>query len=278
LRRHASGFYGKDILLGEELTVRDGQYTWMSITSKISDRIKTYGPAFSNSPYGQRLKCKELRAKYQAIIVNAKGNLSSVSLDLVKGMYRQLDFINKICVNFDYWNDEAVISASITRYFKFMDLMKRFGRKKMLVPTMDIDLVWHTHQINHGDYYKCTTTYFHDLIDHDDTIPGEDLLKGYARTFIYWSRAYNEAYSSHPPDYAAWRRNHKSIYSPFGLYREIQWIRHSSTNRPVRQTPTAVAVPVREESANAKPLCVLATPVYDSSYRPDNNLTLLESI
>jgi len=219
-----------------------------------------------------------LRLGYQAIVANAKGNLSSVSLDLVKGMYRQLDFINKICVNFDYWNDEAVISASITRYFKFMDLMKRFGRKKMLVPTMDIDLVWHTHQTISTDYYKCTTSYFRNLIDHDDTIPGEDLLKGYARTFIYWSRAYNEAYSSHPPDYAAWRRNHKFICSPFGLYREIQWRRHSSTDRPVRHTRVAVAVPVPEQYSGVKPVCVLATPVYDSSYRPDNNLTLLESI
>ena len=260
LRRHASGFYGM------LLTLDTNQYTWVALTSKISNLIKSYGSILSTSR----------RKLYKGFVENAKGNLSNVSLDLVKGMYRQLDFINKICVNFQYWNDEAIISASIARYFKFMQLMKTFGKKKMLVPTMDIDLVWHTHQTYSHDYIQCCNRHIHRVIDHDDTIPGEDLHKGYTRTFISWSRAYHEAYSSHPPDYTAWRRNHTSFCSLFGLYREILWIRHSSTVRPGQQIPVAVSVPAAEESRTVvKPVCVVATPVYDSTYRPDNNLTTI---
>ena len=81
----------------------------------------------------------------KAMVKYAKVNLSCVSLDLVKGMYRQLDFINKICTNFQYWNNETIINASIVRYFKFMDLIRTTATSKTLVPTMDIDLVWHTH-------------------------------------------------------------------------------------------------------------------------------------
>jgi len=268
LRRHAAGIYGQSLNLGEKLEVSNGQYTWLTLTSKIAERIKQYGPTLSTSPYTQRSKCTELRQKFQLQVAKAKMNLSSFSLDLVKGMYRQLDFVNKICVNFQYWNDEAILTASIARYFKFMNLMKSYGKRMMLVPTMDIDLVWHTHQTHASDYYTCCWSYFKHLIDHDDTIPSCDLHVAYTHTFISWSRAYHEAYSSHPPDYNAWRRNYGCFN---GLYREMLWRRHSSVERPVKETPVAVAVPVREGAAPL--VCVLATPVYDSSFRPDNNLT-----
>ena len=278
LRRHASGFYGDSVHLGQVLTLENTEFTWVALTSKISDRIKIYGPTLSKTASLQRAKCISLRKQYKDIVEAAKGNLSCVSLDLVKGMYRQLDFINKICVNFHYWYDETIINASIARYFKFMQLMKTFGKKKTLVPTMDIDLVWHTHQAEANDYSFVCNHYFHRLIDHDDTIPGEDLQKGYTRTFIYWSRAYNEAYSSHPPDYNAYQRNHTSFYSPFGLYRQLVWKLNPSTHHPVIKmlftTDVPIPVPVAKESAHiSKPVCVLATPVNDSTYRPDNNLT-----
>jgi len=151
------------------------------------------------------------------------------------------------------------------------NLMKSIENNKILVSTMmDIDLIWHTHQtISSDSYYRWCLTSIGRLIDHDDTIPGEDLQKGYTRTFIYWSRAYHEPYSNHPPDHSAWQKNHKFTWSPFGLYREFQWKRHTSTSRPIQGVPTVVV----DSPHTINPKCVIATPVYDSTYRPDNNLT-----
>ena len=120
LQKLACGYYGKDLELREEVTVCDGQYMWMSLTSKISELIKSYGPSGHADPYQQRSLCTHLRQKYNEIISTAQRRLINLSLDLVLGMYRQLLFVNKICVNFRYWNDERVIRASITRYFKFI--------------------------------------------------------------------------------------------------------------------------------------------------------------
>ncbi|KAG9406326.1 hypothetical protein AC1031_002646 [Aphanomyces cochlioides] len=43
------------------------------------------------------------------------GNRSPFGFDLVKAMIRQLDFINKICPNYNYWSHAEVLQASIVR-------------------------------------------------------------------------------------------------------------------------------------------------------------------
>jgi hypothetical protein len=72
------------------------------------------------------------------------GKFYSFSADLVPAMYRQLQFVNKICLNYSYWSRESVIQRSLVRYTDFMRLVS--GSKETFVPTVDIDLVWHTHQ------------------------------------------------------------------------------------------------------------------------------------
>ncbi|KAG9406324.1 hypothetical protein AC1031_002644 [Aphanomyces cochlioides] len=86
------------------------------------------------------------------------GNRSPFGFDLVKAMIRQLDFINKICPNYNYWSHAEVLQASIVRYHKFMHLMKIKKATDVLVPTADIDLVWHTHQADAPAYENFCST------------------------------------------------------------------------------------------------------------------------
>lgn len=72
-------------------------------------------------------------------IVKKYGKLTFFGMDLIKGMYRQLNFANKICCNFNYWSNIDSIKTSIHRYRKFINLM--VGVDKILVPTVDIDLI-----------------------------------------------------------------------------------------------------------------------------------------
>lgn len=69
------------------------------------------------------------------------------------GMYRQLDFIVRVCENYDYWKDEKVLEESIKRYHKFMVLMRNLPKKK-LIPTLDIELTWRAHQTHPSTYTK----------------------------------------------------------------------------------------------------------------------------
>ena len=95
-------------------------------------------------------------------------------------MFIQLDFVNKICSNFDYWSNYSVLLASLDRYEKFMRLMGNKSRK-LLVPTIDVDLVWHSHQTHPTQYNQYCLRISNKFIDHDDTVGAADLEKGYAR-------------------------------------------------------------------------------------------------
>ncbi|KAF0717187.1 Aste57867_2450 [Aphanomyces stellatus] len=123
--------------------------------------------------------------------------LGHLPYDLVHAMLRQLDFVHKICGNLAYWRHPQVLAASIVRYHKFMHLM---AYAPMLVPTADIDLVWHAHQAASPEAYA---TYCQQLVgrlvDHDDTVPGGDLAIGYAHTFRHWTEQFHEPYSSQAP-------------------------------------------------------------------------------
>ena len=133
-------------------------------------------------------------------------------------MYRQLDFINKICSNFEYWSNADVIAVAVERYQKFIKMMAAaYGRGFNFVPTLDIDLAWHAHQSDHEIYKQyCSDLFrkvgvdtFDTLIDHDDSIGASDLEKGYATTYVRWSRLYKEPYSPYKPSYEAWMRGRK---------------------------------------------------------------------
>ncbi|KAH9124984.1 hypothetical protein LEN26_009628 [Aphanomyces euteiches] len=135
---------------------------------------------------------------------------ANLTVDLVHAMVRQLYFILKVCSHADYWSHPQVIAASIARYHQFMHLM-RSQPKMMFVPTVDIDLVWHAHQCDPQEYARYCNDLVGKLVDHDDTITGDDLQTSYADTFRAWAQEFDEPYSSfaptQPPDGSnnAWR-------------------------------------------------------------------------
>lgn len=60
-----------------------------------------------------------------------------------------------------------------------MELMKEKG---MWVPTLDIDLVWHTHQLSPDSYDAFCEQNIGRRIEHDDTIAKSTLSDGLKRT------------------------------------------------------------------------------------------------
>eukprot|EP01034_Spumella_vulgaris_P030299 gene30299-37491_t len=199
-------------------------------------------------------------------------NISSVGLDLVKGMYRQLDFIHKVCSNFSYWYDVEVIGQAIHRYNLFMHL--NCDHDKTLYPTTDIAIVWHAHQINLcNTYLKDTQKLCGRMIDHDDLLDGEDPHKAYARTFIWWNEKYSSPYSANRPDFWHWQQNHNvksALFPPYGVFRLLKWSvlsagktdGHSSFNPETGQKNAVIGTPVFDEEV--RPLNQLESPLYTS--------------
>lgn len=218
------------------------------------------------TPLGRRFNAVD-RKCVMKVIRRFKDNLSSISMDLVKGMYRQMDFVNKICCNFEYWNRPEVLTECVARYNMFMNLIA--SHKAMMVPTMDIDLAWHAHQTHHNEYLAYCTKINKRVIDHDDTIVTNVLNLAYARTFIKWSQRYHSPYSHHPPSLLEWQHHRWGLcllIFPYGIYRAVVWNKHKK--------PKELPSDVRDTGEVA----IIGTPVMDSSKRPRGEAAFEKSV
>jgi transcription elongation factor Elf1 len=134
------------------------------------------------------------------------GVLSCSGFDLVLAMYRQLDFIIKICESSQsclYWQNREILNYSKERYYRFILLFVFKDGNLGIVPTIDIDLVWHAHLSQTTKYSKYFKSQFGSKIflNHDDRITEEDGEDGFRETFCAWLEKYREQYSQHPPIY-----------------------------------------------------------------------------
>ncbi|ANB11208.1 hypothetical protein AWJ20_4010 [Sugiyamaella lignohabitans] len=124
-------------------------------------------------------------------------NSSPFSIDLVGAMTRQGTFIEKMH-NIDWLHSPTVSSTmkyALIKYSRFMDIIAT-NPSRVAVPTLDVDLAWHTHQLSPSDYYHYSDKTTHKFIDHDDKIEESKLSDAYEWTCKTYQRLYKEPYSS----------------------------------------------------------------------------------
>jgi hypothetical protein len=149
-----------------------------------------------------------------------------LSIDLVAAALRQREFAKKItgveCHGMD--TPFALFKAN-TRYHKFLLLMNRKTANKRrypnLVPTLDIDLCWHTHQLFPVPYREWCTEHLGTAINHDDTIGRGELDVGLRETSLAWYDAYREPYTTDDlrQSYVSTSRKVAgALFPPYGLY------------------------------------------------------------
>ncbi|KAG8958095.1 hypothetical protein FRC03_009469 [Tulasnella sp. 419] len=153
----------------------------------------------------------ESNADYQSgmkRVLKSYNTWTCFSIDLRAAVNRQFKFIYKISGL--GWLEEGAFSADsksgdgreenkalrrcVAQYHGFLDLMVA-NSKKFLVPTLAIDLVWHTHQLFHTEYRKWTIALVGTLVDHDDAVEQENLAMSYRQTAQLWHSRYNIPYS-----------------------------------------------------------------------------------
>lgn len=119
-----------------------------------------------------------------------------VTEDLVGCVLRQERFIRKM--NDINWLESPWIKLSMekakSRYEKFFDLFKA-SKSSMFVPTLDIDLFWHTHQLNFYYYYKDCERTGRSFIDHNDKVDQFQIDNSFEATARLFKHTYNEEYS-----------------------------------------------------------------------------------
>lgn len=82
----------------------------------------------------------------------------------------------------------------IVRYDRLFDIMGK-RESQLAVPTLCVDLVWHTHQMSPPSYYRFSDEKTKMLIDHDDKIEVAQLNDAFAWTSKMYQQAFGEPYS-----------------------------------------------------------------------------------
>jgi len=107
-----------------------------------------------------------------------------ISFDIKKSLLKQKDFMNKIM------NTDIDINKSINDYKHFIQLIGQTN--KIMVPTLHIDLVWHTHMIHHDKYiYETKLLSNGKCIGHNDLIDDHRLKESIEITKQEWIKYNN---------------------------------------------------------------------------------------
>ncbi|KAJ3131282.1 hypothetical protein HK100_006554 [Physocladia obscura] len=129
------------------------------------------------------------------IIQAYRGIPTSLSLDLIGAAIRQRKFSRKIVSGAVDWGERNALAKAIFRYRRFIDLMK-VKPTNFLVPTLDVDLIWHTHQLFPENYKNFGLREIGRVINHDDNVAAEILSESFETTANLWKATFQEKYST----------------------------------------------------------------------------------
>ncbi|KAI5067730.1 hypothetical protein GOP47_0018258 [Adiantum capillus-veneris] len=125
-----------------------------------------------------------------------QGELSNFKYNLHEAAARQSAFYYQ--VSRSHMKDEKYLRGAEQRYKGFLHLYSLTQNKLFLVPTYDIDLLWHAHQLNVKCYTDDMRRILDRLLPHDDSVadrtPGSRLEKSSILTHKLWLERYGKPY------------------------------------------------------------------------------------
>ena len=149
---------------------------------------KARGSANPNTKRAEAIAIHRMMSRYD-------NNLSPFALDLVGAVIRQGSFIEKMH-HIDWLHSPALFGTTnrlVTKYDRFVRIMA--DGQSMAVPTLDVDLAWHTHQLSPDGYFSYTVRHCRQFIDHDDKVAGEKLDDSFEWTSMRYQKLFRQPYS-----------------------------------------------------------------------------------
>ncbi|KAK7321290.1 hypothetical protein VNO77_31780 [Canavalia gladiata] len=183
----------------------------------------------------------------------------ATNYDLISAVKRQTTFFYQ--VSRPYWNDDTFLEGAVARYKGFLHLIKRNRQRRtsrFCVPTYDIDLIWHSHQLHSASYCNDLVAIMGKVLEHDDTdsdrTKGQKLDVGFSETTTQWEETFGSRY------WKAGAMYQGSPASPLNIDKyNIDAIHNSSipsnkTNQNLIQLPQKLLVEVMLEIADVRNL------------------------
>ena len=148
----------------------------------VAEMLVSYGAGDAKE------RCVDFQPSYRANLtwdevvfvrwLKASGQDAAINRPIVEAVQRQEAFVQKMHAQLWIGSPalEGTLQRAIKRYLNFVKLFKLYP-KTVLVPTLDIDLVWHTHQCSPAQYQASMIQRTGRFINHDDKI-GQPVLSG----------------------------------------------------------------------------------------------------
>ncbi|KAL0308210.1 UNVERIFIED_CONTAM: Glycine-rich domain-containing protein 1 [Sesamum angustifolium] len=220
--------------MGEFLTIRMLFLLWKGVQQRATEEI--WGTLFPGEPYELDMETVLQNNVCGQRVLGEK----HTKYDLVSAAQRQSPFFYQVTKT--HMNDNRYIQGAVARYKGFLHLIKRNKEKSIKsfsVPTYDIDLIWHTHQLHPASYCKDLLKIMGKILDHDDTdsdrTKGQKLDVGFSGTTKTFEEMYGSRY---------WRAG--------AMYR-------GSAPSPVRPTPYSGIVTKEVPTSNENQKLILPT-------------------
>lgn len=171
--------------------------------------------------------------------------------DLRDAVLRQTSFVDKM------WDKLWIRSPSLdntirkarVRYNNFLHLFKLYPTT-MFVPTLDIDLIWHTHQCSQWQYAAATKELAGKFVNHDDSIVQGRLDSGLQDTKSLYRMRFGQEYHicgcwdcealqstiEKAGKGADWGRIAKEVGEEVAYYRAVEVARRKGQLIPIRSS------------------------------------------
>ncbi|GAV72026.1 LOW QUALITY PROTEIN: DUF1399 domain-containing protein, partial [Cephalotus follicularis] len=177
-------FYGR--ILDNKNVLSSVDETFHNETVAIWDKM------FPSEPY-------ELNVSIQRVAKDTIGAFGTTDYDLVWAVQRQSSFFYQ--VSRPYMSDDLFLEEAVARYKGFLHLVRKNGERSIrhsCVPTYDIDLIWHSHQLHPVSYAKDVEAVTGKMLEHDDTdsdrTKGKKLDMGFSGTKNHWEETFGSRY------------------------------------------------------------------------------------
>lgn len=156
---------------------------------------ETWNKLYPNQPYEFNISLASSSQFSETLYETQKFS----KYDFILAVERQTPFFYQ--VSRPHFKKDLFLEEAVARYKGFLHLIRRNKERSLrrfCVPTYDVDLIWHTHQLHPVSYCKDLVKLLGKVLEHDDTDQnrgkGQKLDTGFSDTTKQWEDTYGVRY------------------------------------------------------------------------------------
>ncbi len=137
-----------------------------------------------------------------------------MTVDIDKTVPALISLLEKASHFQEQWQQSIVLKQMIQRYYRFMQLKASYPPNTLLIPTMDIEIVWQTHLLRPEMYRNDCLRLFRRIIDHSLIMKNEMEKYFKEKAFIDTYQLYEQRFGEKYSLTSSIKRDNKTVLNP----------------------------------------------------------------